>query len=101
MSIHLRHRLDHLLDRIENGKDDNLRTEVVRMIDIIPASMNAINKELLVVNRPKLTALLGMTQPLTRSKALAELERHRKREDHFGQVCDLLTRIGLDEEEEF
>lgn len=100
MSVHLRHRLDHILGLIENGKDDKVRAEVMRVISIIPPTMTTVNKDLLVCNKPRLAGLLGLTQPLTRTKALAELERFRRREDLFGQVCDLLIRIGLDEEEE-
>lgn len=101
MSVHLRHRLDRILGLVESSKDKGLRNEVMRVINLIPPSMTAINKELLTCKHPQLNELLGMTEPLTRSKALAELERYRNREDLFGQVCDLLIRIGLDEEEDF
>lgn len=99
-SFHIRQRLDRILFLIEHQKEDDVRKNLAKMIDSIPDSMDCINKDILLVKKPKIQSIVGRYESLPRTKVILELERYRKGEDLFGQVCDLILRIDLDDEEE-
>lgn len=91
---HLRDRLDRLLNIAENGKDGMLRGKIAFILDIIPPTLPEIQKDLLVVDKPKIKDLMGRTKPYRKDKCMRELTTYNKREDLFGQICDLIARIA-------
>ena len=91
--VFLRERLDRLLSLIEQSSDIDLRNQVARLIDILPAKSTAFHRDLLVLEKPRLKRLLGRHDHLSKNKAMAEYASHRKREDAFGQICDLMYQI--------
>ena len=99
MSIHLREKLDNLLFTVENGSNGTLQEQIAWMLDIIPRSLPEINRDILVLEKPKLKALLGRWKPLARKAALEELRDLRTREDIIGRVGDLIYRIAIDDHE--
>jgi hypothetical protein len=100
MSEHLRERLDRLLMLVEQGKDESLRDKVAWILNIIPITLSEINAQILVVDKPNLKKLMGITHAYKTKKAIIELQKYQKREDLLGQVCDLILRIATNQEEE-
>lgn len=97
---HLRERLDRLLTMAETSKDGMLRGKVAFILDIIPPTMPEIQPEILVINKPRIKDLMGRTKPYRKDKCMRELTTYNKREDLFGQICDLIARIASDREVE-
>ncbi len=95
---HLRERLDRLLTMAENGKDGMLRGKIAFILDIIPSTMPEIQPAILVVDKPRIKDLMGRTKPYRKDKCMRELTTYNKREDLFGQICDLIVRIFSDRE---
>lgn len=95
---HLRERLDRLLTMAENGKDGKLRGYIAFILDIIPSTLPEIQKDILVINKPKIKSLMGRTQAYRKDKCMRELTTYNKREDLLGQICDLIVRIATDSE---
>lgn len=93
-TIHLRERLDKLLMMTENSSDATLRAKVATILDIIPATLPEIQKDILVINKPKIKNMMGRLKPWRKDKVIRELKKSNYREDLFGQVCDLILRIS-------
>lgn len=93
-TMHLRDRLDKLLMLAENGKDASLQARVATILDIIPTTLPEVQKQILVVNKPKLKGMMGRLKPWRKDKVIKELKKSNYREDLFGQICDLIFRIA-------
>lgn len=89
----LRLRLKHLLDMAERSDNEEVHDDVAWMIGNLPKSEVAINKEILMINHPKLAEQIASCTPLRRTKAIAVLRGLRGREDLKGQVADVLLQI--------
>lgn len=91
----LRERLEKLLMIAENGSNGVLRSQVATILDCIPSTLPEIQKDILVVDKPKIRSMMGRGKPYRRDKALKELRKYNFREDLFGQICDLILRIAI------
>lgn len=91
--FHFRERLDRLLGMVERSKSDSLIINTARLIDLLPVKNPAMLPVLLVKDKPYIKMCLGKHDPLSRNKMLVELQRHRSREDTFGQVADMMASI--------
>ena len=98
-TLHLRDRLDRLMSMAENGKDPAVRGHVAFILDIIPKTLPEIQKDILVINKPKIKDLMGMTSPYRRDKCIKELMTYSNKVDLFGQICDLILRIATNVED--
>lgn len=99
MSIELREKLDELLYVVENGSADTMRDRVAWIIDMVPKNITEINKNILVIDKPKLACLVGKWRPMSRNGLTVELGILRKREDLIGRISDIIYRLAFEEEE--
>lgn len=97
-TAHLRERLDRLLMIVEESKDLRNKGLVAFILDIIPETLPEIQKDILVIGKPSIYSLMGRTKTYRRDRAVKELSNYSTREDIFGQICDLMLRIGTNVE---
>lgn len=90
----LRIRLDKLLGMLDKSSDGRTKGLVAFVLDTIPSTLPEIQKDILVIDRPSIKALMGRTAPYRKDKCIRELTTYNRREDILGQICDLILRIA-------